>query len=149
MRLLIGLLTAGLLAATPVLADAPDDVPEGSKVAEAVALAKAGKYADAERLMAELVVAEPGNADAWSQLGFARRKQSHHGPALEAYQRALAISPLHKGANEYLGELYVETDQIDKAKERVEVLRRACPAGCEELEDLLQALEDHEHKHGG
>ena len=129
------------------VAEEVTEVPDGSPVAEAVALAKAGKYGESERLMVELVASEPNNADAWSQLGFARRKQHKHDIALEAYQRALALAPLHKGANEYLGELYVETDQIEKAQERVEVLRRACPQGCEELDDLLAALEDKEHQH--
>ncbi len=60
--------------------------------------------------------------------------------ALTYYTKALALDPDHKGAREYLGELYVETGQLDKAKEQLVVLTRLCPTGCEELEDLQKAI---------
>jgi restriction endonuclease Mrr len=45
----------------------------------------------------------------------------------------LSIKPDHNGINEYLGELYVKTNRIDLAKERLEVLRKC---NCEEFEEL-------------
>jgi hypothetical protein len=47
---------------------------------------------------------------------------------------------MHLGANEYLGELYLETGQPELAEERLAVLKEACPDGCEELEELEVAL---------
>jgi len=44
------------------------------------------------------------------------------------------------GALEYLGELYVETGQIDKAKENVVLLKKLCPDGCKELTELEQSI---------
>ena len=41
---------------------------------------------------------------------------------------ALDFDPQHKGALEYLGELYVETGQVDKAKENVAALLDAVEA---------------------
>ena len=44
----------------------------------------------------------------------------------------------HLGINEYLGELYVQTNRIDLAKERLSVLK-----GCnyEEYEELKELIE--------
>ena len=36
------------------------------------------------------------------------------------YLAGLSIKPDHNGINEYLGELYVKTNRIDLAKERLE-----------------------------
>jgi len=48
---------------------------------------------------------------------------------------------MHRGANEYLGELFLELGRIDRAKERLAVLDRACPFGCAEYEDLRRRIE--------
>ncbi|QJP12454.1 tetratricopeptide repeat protein [Starkeya sp. ORNL1] len=80
------------------------------------------------------------DADVYNLLGFTLRKTGDYTNALIYYTKALALDPDHKGAREYLGELYVETGQLDKAKEQLVVLTRLCPTGCEELEDLQQAI---------
>jgi hypothetical protein len=49
--------------------------------------------------------------------------------------------PRHLGANEYLGELYVELGQFDKAKERLAVLRAACGEDCRQTKELEQAIQ--------
>ena len=49
------------------------------------------------------------------------------------YLEGLKIKPNHNGINEYLGELYVQTDRIDKANERLEVLKNC---NCEEYGEL-------------
>ena len=41
------------------------------------------------------------------------------------YLEGLKIDPDHNGINEYLGELYVKTNRIDLAKERLAVLENA------------------------
>lgn len=91
---------------------------------------------------------DPENADAWSQTGFVHRKLGNFEKSLEAYQQALEIHPFHLGANEYLGELYLQTDQVEKAEEMAAILRRACPTGCEELDALDSAIEAY-RKSGG
>ena len=50
------------------------------------------------------------------------------------------MAPEHKSAREYLGELYVETGNMEKAREQLAVLARLCPGGCEEREDLQKAI---------
>ena len=41
----------------------------------------------------------------------------------EFYLQGLQIEPNHNGINEYLGELYIATNRMDLAKERLEVLK--------------------------
>ena len=53
------------------------------------------------------------------------------------------ISPNHKGANEYLGELYLMMKNLPKAEEQLAKLKSICPAGCEELEDLEADIADY------
>ncbi len=51
------------------------------------------------------------------------------------------IDPDHKGANEYLGELYVQTGQMALAREHLEKLDDLCTFGCEEYDDLKAVVE--------
>ncbi|HXL48153.1 MAG TPA: tetratricopeptide repeat protein [Xanthobacteraceae bacterium] len=80
------------------------------------------------------------HADVYSLMGFALRKTSDYKQAYTFYRKALDFDPEHKGALEYLGELYVETGQVDKARENVVLLQKLCPVGCEELMDLQEAI---------
>ena len=56
------------------------------------------------------------------------------------YQAALRIKPNHRGANEYLGELYLELGRLEEAEERLKVLDAACKFRCEEYQDLEEAI---------
>ena len=104
---------------------------------------KAGDYQRALALLQKVVQAEPRNADAWNYVGFSHRKLKQFDQSLAAYQKALAINPDHRGANEYLGELYLMTGEPQKAQERLARLQSLCPRGCEEYEDLKKAVEAH------
>jgi tetratricopeptide (TPR) repeat protein len=80
------------------------------------------------------------HADVYNLMGFALRKTGDYKQAYTFYRKALDFDPEHKGALEYLGELYVETGQVDKARENVVLLQKLCPVGCEELMDLQEAI---------
>ena len=80
------------------------------------------------------------HADVYNLLGFSLRKSGDPKTAFTYYKKALDFDPNHKGALEYLGELYVETGQLAKAQEHVAALKKLCPQGCEELEDLEKAV---------
>ena len=73
-------------------------------------------------------------------MGFSLRKSGDYQQAYTFYRKALEFDPDHKGALEYLGELYVEIGQVEKAKENLAQLKRLCPGGCEELADLEHAI---------
>ena len=101
----------------------------------AKALVDAQKYDEALPALMALDQQSPENPDVLNLIGFSLRKTGKMTEALDYYDQALALNPQHRGANEYLGELYLETNQPEKAKERLEVLRQAC-GDCEEFEDL-------------
>ena len=80
------------------------------------------------------------NADIYNSLVFTLRKTGDYVTSLSSYTKALDLQPDHKAAREYLGELYIETGHMDKAKEQLATLTKPCPAGCEEREDLKRAI---------
>jgi len=80
------------------------------------------------------------HADVYNLMGFSLRKSGDLKQAYTYYGKALDFDPQHKSALEYLGELFVETGQIDKARENPAALRKLCPSGCEELADLEKAI---------
>jgi tetratricopeptide (TPR) repeat protein len=79
-------------------------------------------------------------ADVYNLLGFALRKTGDFKTSLTYYTKALEMQPDHKAAREYLGELYIETGNMEKAKEQLDVLAKLCPGGCEERDDLQKAI---------
>ena len=85
--------------------------------------------------------AEPNNADTRSLMGDSLRKSGNMQRAEGFYLKALKLSPKHRGANEYLGELYVEIGQLDKAKQRLDSLKGICGTGCDEYKDLKAAID--------
>jgi len=80
------------------------------------------------------------HADVYNLMGFSLRKTGDPKQAYTFYRKALDFDPQHKGALEYLGELYVETGQVDKARDNATLLKKLCPSGCEELADLEHAI---------
>ena len=78
------------------------------------------------------------NADILNYLGFALRKTGDFKKAEKFYLEGLKIDAGHLGINEYLGELYVQTNRIDLAKERLQVLN-GCK--CEEYDELKELIE--------
>ena len=78
------------------------------------------------------------NADILNYLGFTLRKSGNFEVAEKFYLAGLEIEPNHKGINEYLGELYVKTNRIELAKERLEILK---DCKCEEFEELKELIE--------
>ena len=79
------------------------------------------------------------NADILNYLGFTLRKSGNFEEAEKFYLAGLEIKPNHKGINEYLGELYIKTNRIELAKERLEVLK-GCE--CEEFDELKELIEN-------
>ena len=83
---------------------------------------------------------DPDNADIMSLLGFSYRKTQNYDDAMTFYEWALNAKPNHLGANEYLGELYLETDRLDKAEQQLEKLSDICSSNCKEYHTLKKAI---------
>jgi Flp pilus assembly protein TadD len=133
---LLLLLSTGAAAAADGIGGGADDVLTPARTA-------IGKQAwrDAIAALEPIVAREPDNADAWNLLGFGNRKLKNYDVAERAYSRALALDANHKGALEYLGELYVETGRRAAARPLLTRLETLCPLGCDELADLREALD--------
>ena len=78
------------------------------------------------------------NPDIYNYLGFAHRKIGNFTDGEMYYLIGLELDPKHNGINEYLGELYLQTDRKDKALERLKVLETC---GCEEYKELKDLIE--------
>ncbi|WP_415324208.1 tetratricopeptide repeat protein [Candidatus Pelagibacter sp. Uisw_127] len=96
------------------------------------------RYAKAQTLLLKSNIEKPLQADTLNYLGFTTRKLGDYEKGEEYYLLGLKIEPNHKGINEYLGELYVVTERIDLAKERLEVLS-GC--NCEEYDELKEIID--------
>ena len=71
--------------------------------------------------------------DILNYMGFTSRKVGNFEVAEKFYLQGLSIKPNHNGINEYLGELYVQTNRIDKANERLAILKNC---NCNEYKEL-------------
>jgi len=147
----VWILVASLLIASAGLTQAYADggssgSGRNSPLAPFQQLIEEGKYQDAIDKLQVALVAKPNDADLLNLTAYSQRKLQRFDEALVNYQKALKIKPAHRGANEYLGELYLQMGQLDKAQERLQVLDKECFFGCEEFDDLKQAIEAYRKK---
>ena len=129
-----------------------DSTPKMSDYAKAKNLIKAAKkyekkgktekaqkkYIKAQKLLLKSNDKKPLQADTLNYLGFTTRKLGDYEGGEKFYLLGLQIEPNHNGINEYLGELYVATNRLDMAKERLEVLKTC---NCEEYEELKEIID--------
>ena len=85
---------------------------------KARALIKANNWRGALSKLEAAREARPKNADVYNLMGYANRKLRRFEVSLSNYRRALRLDPNHKGALEYLGELYVETGLLTSHLDR-------------------------------
>ncbi len=90
-------------------------------------------YAQAFSKLEKAYKSDKKNPDILNYMGFTTRKVGNFEQAEKFYLEGLKIKPNHNGINEYLGELYVQTNQIDKANERLAVLKNC---NCDEYNEL-------------
>ena len=127
--------------------DSSSDVSETALYDQAVKLVKrAGKfekknkderakklYSQAFKKLDKAYKSDKKNPDILNYMGFTSRKTGNFKDAENYYLKGLELDPKHNGINEYLGELYVQTNRIDKANERLVVLKNC---NCEEYKEL-------------
>ena len=105
-----------------------------------------GYYESAlERLEAVKDDNEATSADWNNFMGYTFRKQEE--PDLAAaethYKKALELKADHKGAMEYYGELKLIQKDLAGANELLSSLKKACPEGCDELEELTASIAEY------
>ena len=96
------------------------------------------RYKKALKLLLVSNKKKPNNPDTLNYLGFTSRKLGDFEKGENYYLEGLAIEPNHVGINEYLGELYVVTNRIELARERLNVLNNC---NCEEYDELKEIIE--------
>lgn len=99
--------------------------------------------ADYEGALGDLALVisdEPDNADAWNLTGYSHRKNGDYEASQTAYEKALAIDPNHKGALEYMGELYLTLGDLPAAENLLRRLKNACSYFCSERDTLKKAI---------
>jgi len=146
------LLTLILLSTNSYSAGSSNDGGGKSNYDKAVTLIKAAKkyekkgktekankrYEKAKALLVKSNKKKPNQANTLNYLGFTTRKLGDFENGEKYYLLGLEIEPNHIGINEYLGELYVVTNRLDLAKERLKVLE-SC--NCEEYNELKEIIE--------
>lgn len=141
-----GAVLAAGVAPAPVAhaVDASDsgevDDPGAESLDKARSLIESGDWRSAIATLEQARSEAPDNADVYNLLGFANRKLDRFDESLKHYIQALSLNPEHRGALEYLGELYVQTGRMADARKIESRLAAACPRGCEELADLRKVL---------
>ena len=80
----------------------------------------------------------PADPNTLNYLGFTHRKVGDYENAEIYYSMGLELDPKHVGINEYMGELFVVTNRLDKAKERLAVLK---DCNCKEYRELKLVIE--------
>ena len=76
------------------------------------------------------------------------KEQAYNGKFEEAfkyYNKALKLDPRHRGTHEYIGRLYLNLNQLEKAKMHLDKLDSICFFGCDEYSTLKKAIEDYEN----
>lgn len=102
-----------------------------------------GDYQGAIALLSKVAEREPKNADVFNYLGYTNRKLGNHEIALTHYKRALTLDPKHRGAHEYLGELYLTTGELEKAQRQLDELDSLCFFGCDEYRTLKAKIAEY------
>jgi tetratricopeptide (TPR) repeat protein len=107
---------------------------------DAVRAVEKKDFKQAIQLLTRVLKESPRNADALNYIGYSHRKSGEHQKAIEFYKQALAVNPDHLGANEYLGEAYLEINDLPKAQERLAHLLNVCGQNCKEAQELGKAI---------
>jgi len=130
-----------LVVATALGNGAPEAPPPRNADYEiGVDAVKAGEWDRALYHLDIAARAEPANADVQNELGYVYRNQRRFDLAFRHYHEALRLDPSHRGAHEYIGEAYVLTGEMAKARQHLAALERICGRQCEEYEDLQKAI---------
>ena len=100
------------------------------------------RYEKAQKLLLKSNIEKPNQADTLNYLGFTTRKLGDYENGEKYYLMGLKINPNHTGINEYLGELYIATNRMDLARERLKVLENCNCEEYAELKDIIEGVKE-------
>ncbi|HEY6147037.1 MAG TPA: tetratricopeptide repeat protein [Thermoanaerobaculia bacterium] len=107
-------------------------------------LKKDGKTGDAKKKFGKAikkfeaaVERDPGYYQAWNMLGYCSRNLGDLKRAFSAYEKCLSIKPDYDEAHEYLGEAYLQSGDLAKAKVELAWLRANDSKEADELAEKI------------
>jgi tetratricopeptide (TPR) repeat protein len=122
--------------------------PEDPVIEKSRAAIESRNWTQAQEIVREGLAKNPGNADYHNLYAYSIRMGAN--PQMDLvfrhYNEALRIDPKHRAAHEYLGEAYLMTGNLAKAKEHLKVLDDLCFFACSEFTMLKKAIADYEAK---
>lgn len=114
------------------------NISDENRTDYAYSLAKEGRYEEALAVLD--TVKDRNDARYLNYRGYATRKLGRTDEGISYYLRSVAAAPRYAKVREYLGEAYVIKGRIDLAQEQLDVIRSICGTGCEEYQDLHEAI---------
>ncbi|WP_445178286.1 tetratricopeptide repeat protein [Pseudomonas sp. McL0111] len=114
-------------------------VPDADRTDYAYRLAKDGRYDEALALLDTLK--QPNTAKALNYRGYATRKLGRTDEGIGYYLQSVKLDPQYAQVREYLGEAYVIKGRVDLAQEQLQQIKSICGTGCEEYQDLAEAID--------
>ena len=124
----------------PAPAPKPPAAQSDSGYTAAEKTVKAKQYEQAIKMLEQVLAKEPRNVDAMNYLAYSHRELGRFDVSMGYYRQALAINANHRGANEYLGQLYLRMGKTKEARAQLAKLQKICGRGCEEYESLRTAI---------
>jgi len=128
--------------------DPPPRAAADPVVEKATAAIAAKDWKQAQDVMRQGLDKNPANADYHNLFAYSLRMGAN--PPMDVvfkhYNEALRIDSSHRGAHEYLGEAYLMTGNLEKAKDHLKVLDKLCLFPCKEFTMLKKAVADFEAK---
>ena len=115
--------------------DASNEVAKPSSYSKILKLIKNEQYQEAIQGLENILEKKKytKDPDILNHYAFALRKTKNLVKAEEFYKKALAIEPDHRGALEYIGERYVDTNRLELANSTLQKLEKC---RCEEFAEL-------------
>jgi Flp pilus assembly protein TadD len=134
--------TASRAADTPPAPEpvaSPNDVFSASMKAGREAV-KAKTFGVAVREFEVAVKAKPNDANGHNMLAYSLRNLGDLKRAKVHYDEALRLDPKHLGAHEYIGDLYIKTNQMALAEKQLQILEQLCNKKCDEYTFLAEKI---------
>ena len=121
--------------------DISPSVSEDPLLMQGKTLVAKNDWSEASAVFEIFVKQNPQDADGFNLLGYSYRNLRRYDESFAAYRQALTLDPKHRGAHEYIGIAYVQSGQLDKAREHLAILGKLCLSSCEEYLDLKKEVE--------
>jgi tetratricopeptide (TPR) repeat protein len=99
------------------------------------------RYADALPLLFR--IKDRNNPQVLNLIGYSTRKLGDIDKGIDYYHQALAIDPNYTKARQYLGEAYLQKDDVERAKEQLMEIADRCGGPCDDYELLVKAIAAH------